>query len=371
MTIKNRLKKKLFPVMALSSLLAISACSVAEKNASETTPVQDTKEKPYKELKFNTLINPYKLNDHTTFLDLIFNPLFNELESRSNGTLRTKYYIADEFTPVPEIHDSVLSGKADMGFNVVLAHQVERYPVSSLFKVPRADQFTYQPSYMAWRMLNEFPEMQREWKDDKVLFMFVENNGGIATVSKPIHSIDDLKGLKIICQNEPWVTNQLKALGAEPVHIYSVEQIKTFLEDGTADGMAYDLPGFLVGYQVAPLLKYTVDLPLAANFLYTVMNKDVWNSLTDEQQAAVNAVFNEDAYTLSDKALVKMDSDYYQQLDEKYGVKRTLLSRKDKAKAAKLLQPVRDDYAKLLDSKGYDGKDLMQRFDRLMAEYAE
>lgn len=363
-----RLKRLLLLSLTLFFLTPITSYAQPDKGAKQDgiSPA-----KAYRELKFNTLINPYLLNDHTTFLDLIFNPLFNELTKRSSGTLRPKYYIANEFTPVPEIHDSVLSGKADMGFNVVLAHQVERYPVSSLFKVPRVDQFTYQSSYISWRMLNEFPEMQREWKNDKVLFMFVENNGGIATVSKPIHSIDDLKGLKLICQSEPWVTNQLKALGVEPVHAMSIDAMKNLLETGAVDGMVYDLPGFLVGYGFTGLLKYTTDLPLASNFLYTTMNKSVWESLTRQQKDAVDAVFNVDAYTLSDAALKEMDADYYRRLDQEFGIKRTKLGDEEKAKAAQLLQPVRAKYAELLDSKGYDGSALMRRFDQLYQEYAE
>lgn len=361
-------KKILFStVILLSCLISMSGSAHPEDEGKK----EEMAPKSYRVLKFNTLINPYLLNDHTTFLDLIFNPLFDALAKKSNGTLMPKYYIANEFTPVPEIHDSVLSGKADMGFNVVLAHQVERYPVSSLFKVPRVDQFTYDSSLIAWRMLNEFPEMQQEWEDDKVLFMFVENNGGIATVSKAIHSIDDLKGLKLLCQSELWVTNQLKALGVEPIHAMSIEAMKNLLESGAADGMVYDLPGFVVGYRFTNLIKYTTDLPLASNFLYITMNKDVWKSLSQEQQEAVNAVFNKDAYTLSDSALKEMDANYYRRLDEEFGIKRTTLGAKEKARAAKLLQPVRKKYAQFLDSTGYDGSDLMRRFDQLHLEYVK
>ena len=361
----NALKKLQYAASFLCLFLATTIYSQPDKQPQPGI----LPDKPGKELKFNTLINPYKLNDHTTFLDLIFNPLFNGLEIRSNGMLKTKYYIANELTPAPEIYDSVIAGTADMGFNVVWRHETDRYPVSSLFKVPRVDKFTYKPAHVTWRMLNEFPEMQKEWEDVKVLFMFVENNGGIATISKPIHSASDLKGLKIICQSERWVTRQVEALGAIPVHANSIEHMKSLLSTAAADGMVYDLPGFLVGYRFINLLKYTVNLPLAPNFLYTVMNKEVWNSLTQEEQQAVNDVFNHDAYVRSDNALVTMDTEYYRRLEDEFGVNRVLLSEKEKTRAAALLQPVRDEYAAFLDAKGYKGKDLMQRFDRLYLQY--
>lgn len=328
----------------------------------------DPVQKPYRELKFNTLIYPYMRNGHTTFLDMIFNPLFDELRKQSKGSLIPNYYVWNELTPIPEIYNSVLSGKADMAFNVVLDSDREQLPVSRLFMIPRVDRFTSKPAEIAWQMLQEWPEMQREWKDVKVLFMFDEHDGGIATTTKPIHSVDDLKGLKLLCLSE-LAAKQVEALGAVAVmETSSIEAMVGLLKSGAVDGIVHNLPGFLADYGFAPYLKYSVDLRVGSFFAYTVMNRNVWNSLSAEQQTAINTVFNKDAFTLSDRAMARMNANNYRRLDEQFGVKRLTMAATEKAVAAKLLRPVREEYAKFLDNKGYNGKDLLQRFDRLYQE---
>lgn len=335
----------------------------AEKTG--TTP------KPYRELDFNTLIYPYMANGHTTFLDMIFNPLFDELRKRTNGSLIPRYYVWNELTPIPEIYSSVLSGKADMAFNVILDSDLDQLPVTGLFMIPRADRFTSNPAEVAWQMLQEWPEMQQEWKNVKVLFMFDEHDGGIATTSKPIHSVADLEELKLLCLTD-MAARQVKALGAIPVTAGSettgTENLATGLKTGALDGVVYSVPGFIADYGFADYLKYTVDLRIGPFFAYTVMNRKSWNSLSGKQQTAVNAVFNRDAFVLADKAMARMNADDHRRLEEDFGIERIQLAAGQKALATKLIQPVRDEYAKFLDSKGYDGKDLLQRFDQLYRE---
>ena len=67
----------------------------------------------------------------------------------------------------------------------------------------------------------------------------------------------------------------------------------------------------------------------------------------------------------------EMDATYHVRLDKEFGVIRSQMPAIEKAKAAKILQPMRDQYAEFLDSKGINGKDLMQRFDQLYEEHAE
>ena len=328
-------------------------------------------QKPYRELIFNTIINPYLLNDHTTFLDMIFNPLFAELRKHTGGSIEPKYYLPFELSPITEVYNSVVSGSVDMGFSIMMDSDQDDFPVTTLLRIPRVDQFTYQPALVTWRMLQDFPEMKQEWENVKVLFLYGENNGGIATTEKPVHNLADLEGLRLICFTE-LAAKQAQALGAVPVvEKTSIEAMFKLLESGAVDGMVYDLPGFLVGYGFARHLRHTTDLRLAPASLYTVMNKDVWSSLSERERQAIDTVFDVDAYTLADNAMKAMDADYYRRLEEEFGITRTRLPAAEKTRAARLLQPLREEYAGYLDGKGFDGKDLVQRFDRLYREYAE
>ena len=39
-------------------------------------------------------------------------------------------------------------------------------------------------------------------------------------------------------------------------------------------------------------------------------------------------------------------------------------------KLVKIVQPVRDEYAAFLDGKGYNGKEVIERFDKLTGRYS-
>lgn len=367
---KDNLVKNLFSGLFALCLLA-PITGHATPHPEKESETADMPPKPFQELKFNTMIYPYMANGHTYFLDELFNPLFDELRNRSKGTLVPHYYVWNELTPTAEIYDSVISGKADMGFYLIDDQLADRFPVTNLLRMPRVDQFSYKPAEVKWEMLQQWPEMQQEWKEVKVMFLYGENNGGIATTSKPIRTVDDMKGMKILCLTE-LVAKQVEKLEAIPVlENRSIEHMVNLLKTGAVEGMVYDLPGFMIDYGFIEYLKYTVDLRFSPAALYTVMNRSVWDSLTEEQQAAVNTVFDKDAYILADSAMKKMDANYNRRLEEEFGVTRYSMSKSEKSKAAELVQPVRDDYAKTLDSRGFDGKELMQRFDRLYEEFAE
>ena len=355
--------------LSISLLFALNTHIQADSGGSTQ---QDTPIPPLKELSFNTLITPHLVNQ-IPFLDKLFNPLFDALHQQTGGALRPKYYSPNELTPVPEIYNSIVTGKADMAFSVISHAEQDQFPITSLFMLARVDQFTDRPAYAAWRMLSEWPEVQREWSDVKVLFQFGENDGGIATVSKPIHSIDDIKGLKLICFTA-MAAKQLKALGGIPVvEASSIEAILNMLEAGEADGLVYNIPNFMAeaNYGFARLLKYSVDLRIGSIFAYTIMSKKTWENLSTSEQVAVDNIFNKEAFILADTTLEEINADDYRMFIKKFGMERIQLSPEEKAKAAKLLDPVREDYAEFLDSKGHNGKELMQRFDRLMAEYAQ
>lgn len=363
---RNSLRHFLITILLLSFCVPVS---------SYAHPCDDKQraiaKKPYRELVFNTIINPYLINGHTLFLDKLFNPLFAELRKHTKGSIEPKYYLPFELGPITEIYSSVVSGEVDMGFSILMDSDQENFPVTTLLRFPRVDKFTYQPALVTWRMLQEFPEMKREWQSVKVLFLYGENNGGIATTSKPIQTLADIKGLRLLSINS-WAAKQAEALGAIAVlENRSIDAMLERLKTGDVDGMVYDLPGFLIDYGFVKYITHTIDLRLSPSSLYTVMNLGVWHSLSKQEQKAINTVFDKDAYVLADNAMKEMDASYRERLDKEFGVIRSQMPAIEKAKAAKILQPMRDQYAEFLESKGINGKDLMQRFDRLYEEYAE
>lgn len=108
-----------------------------------------------------------------------------------------------------------------------------------------------------------------DWKDVHVLWHASNNSQDIVTVSRPINSLKDFKGMKIAAQGEPEVS-AIKALGAIPVGIPIYEQYIA-LERGTVDGAWLEFNGqvsfkfyeagkyFRAGYGTARTLDYAMS----------------------------------------------------------------------------------------------------------------
>ena len=66
----------------------------------------------------------------------------------------------------------------------------------------------------------------------------------IYTATKPVHSIDDLKGLRLRVQQSDLMDNMIKALGAEPIGL-PFGQVLTALQTKLIDGAENNLPSYV------------------------------------------------------------------------------------------------------------------------------
>lgn len=97
----------------------------------------------------------------------------------------------------------------------------------------------------------------------------------IIYLTKPIKSVDDLKGMKIRCS--PTHINFLKKVGAQPL-VIPPPDVYTALERGLADGYIW-VAGLIEDWGWNEVTKYVVDQPfyIAANVI--LINKDAWDKI--------------------------------------------------------------------------------------------
>jgi tripartite ATP-independent transporter DctP family solute receptor len=99
----------------------------------------------------------------------------------------------------------------------------------------------------------------------------------------PIHSLDDLKGLRIRVQQSRQMSDMIRALGAEPVEL-PYGQVKTGLATGLIDGAENNWPSFVTTdhYRFAGFYTLT-EHTMSPEVL--VMSQKAWASLSVEDQA--------------------------------------------------------------------------------------
>jgi len=133
--------------------------------------------------------------------------------------------------------------------------------------------------------LGEFIAAEAEEKGVKVLsfaedgFRWIQNN------VRPINTIEDVKGLKIRVQSAPIYIDIMKALGVNPVTL-SWGEVYTSLDTGVIDGVDNDALSAISAHQYE-VLKYCGVVPVSYSPHVLMMNLDLWNSLSAENQEII------------------------------------------------------------------------------------
>ncbi len=103
---------------------------------------------------------------------------------------------------------------------------------------------------------------------------------------------DDVKGMKIRPAHAT-MANFVTLLGGTNVQS-SAPEVRDIIERGVADGVTFPW-GSLVLFGVDKVTKYHMDAPLYVTTFVFVMNKDVYNQMSDRQKKAVDDNCNTEA----------------------------------------------------------------------------
>ena len=124
---------------------------------------------------------------------------------------------------------------------------------------------------------------------------------------KPIHKIEDFKGLKIRVM--PLYISFIKALGAAPVTLPMTE-LYTALERGVVDGFMFIDYG-ITSFGLHEVVKYKIYPPVFQQETATLINMDVWNKIPKDLQELVTDAFIDFEY-ISTAFLLELKNNEWQ-----------------------------------------------------------
>ena len=156
---------------------------------------------------------------------------------------------------------------------------------------------------------------------------------------KPVHTIDDLKGVGIRVYSGV-LLRSFQLLGARP-QIIPWGDAPAALLQGVVDGaITSPSSGIKVGF--GDTTKYMTVMPLS-NRVSWIMNKDAWASLTPE----IQKILQEEADATAERIQVKWNAEEagVAQMVEQAGMTFIPPSEEFKAAVTKLLRPVWDEWA--------------------------
>ena len=262
-----------------------------------------------------------------------------DINERTNGRVEITYYPGGTLTPAPQTYDGVVSGISDIGMSV-LAYTMGRFPATQLIDMAHA----YPNGWVATKTANDFYKefKPKEFDDVHVLYFHAHGPGVVFTTKKPVHKIEDLKGLVIRATGVG--AKVMEALGAQG---YGASQGEAYelMSKSTLDG-SFTPREVLKGWKQAEVVKYVTgcyDVGYTAN-MFVVMNKDKWDSMPADVQKIFTEVSEEwiekhgKVWTYYDKAGI----DYFLSLGE--GRELIELSPQEMAKWVKATQPLVAEY---------------------------
>jgi TRAP-type C4-dicarboxylate transport system substrate-binding protein len=287
-----------------------------------------------------------------------------EIEELSKGQIKIQIFTGGSLTPAPQIYDGVVKGISDFGLSV-FAYSPGRFPVVSAVDNP----FGYSNAFVATRVINELNRkfQPKELSDVHVCYLYAHGPGLLHTVSKPVKTLEEVKGLKIRSTG----TSQLivRAMGAAPV---AMSQGETYdaLKKNIVDGTLVPVEA-LEGFKQGEVLKYTT-LNYSSSYsqgFFVAMNLSKWNSLPPDLQKIITDV-SKKYEDVTAKAWGDSDESG-RQFCLKLGHEFIELSDAESAKFKDAMKPVFEDYIKQANEKGVDGQAVFKTTQEFVEKYTK
>ena len=214
-------------------------------------------------------------------------PWVKKVEEATKGRVKIDVYWAQTLAKGPDIWNAVKTGVADMGW-CFHGYWADMTPLSDVITLPGLPFMKAEKgSEVLWKLYEKFPAIQREYKDVHVCQLWTSHPYFLITSKKQVKTMEDIKGLKIRVVGGP-PTEQAKALGAVPIMIPMPDNYQS-LDKGIIDGMGAPWEA-IYAFRLYEVVKFYTIVPLSAVYFSMAINKQKWESLPKDIQAAITSV---------------------------------------------------------------------------------
>ena len=214
-------------------------------------------------------------------------PWIEQVEKASGGKVKIEVYYSQTLAKGKESWKAVTSGIADIGW-CPQGYWPGLTPLTDVITLPGLPfNNAEKGSELLWRLYSQSPDIQKEFKDVKVLLLHTSDPYLLITKNKPVQTLEDVKGMKIRTFGSN-LTMQVKKLGGVPVSIPMPDNY-TALQKGVIDGMGSPWEA-INGFRFFEVVDHYTEVPFGAQYFSLIMNKKVWNRLDKEIQEAIMSV---------------------------------------------------------------------------------
>jgi TRAP-type C4-dicarboxylate transport system substrate-binding protein len=275
----------------------------------------------------------------------------DEIKKRTGGQVEISYYPGGTLLTAPKMAVGVSTGIADIGM-AHCGYSRGRFPVMEIMELPIGSPSAYISTHVANDFYDKFKP--KEWNAYYPLMFSTSPPAILQTVSKPVRTLDELKGMKI--RGTGRIGDLVKTLGATPMPIEMVdlyESLRRNVIDGNFGPMEQ-----LKGFKIGEIIKYTTACwKIGTSYtFYVVMNRAKWDALPPD----IKKIFQETANEFKDKWAVQWNEIEIEgvQFLKSQGGQIIPISDAEAARWVQASQPVIGEFRKDLIGKGFSEKEV-------------
>lgn len=214
-------------------------------------------------------------------------PWVKQIEKATKGKVKINIYYSQTLAKGTQSWKAVKSRVADMAW-CFHGYWPGLTPLADVVSLPGLPFVTAEKgSEILWKTYQKYPEIQKEFKDNKVLVLYTSNPYILITRKNSVNVLNDIKGLKIRVTGGP-PTTQMQALGGVPVAIPMPDNYIA-LQKGVIDGMGAPWEA-IHGFRLYEVVNHYTEVPLPAVYFSMVINKNIWKRFSPEIKEAIMSV---------------------------------------------------------------------------------
>lgn len=333
----------------LKTLLAASTLSIAFANAAAA---QETT------IRFSNWLPP----THPITTDML-EPWAANVEEATEGRVKVQFIPA--LGKPPAHFDLVRDGVADAAMSVQ-AYTADRFPSAYGFTLPGYADDATSASVGYWRTHEELLQPLGEFDDVHLLGLWAHGPAHAFTRDDEVKSMEDLEGLRLRATGGI-VQDISEQLGIVP-QFASASEAYELLTRGVVDGVLFNSDS-VYSFNLQDGLNYAYRVPggLYRDVHYVIMNEDKYNSLSEEDRAAIDSVSGEALARLAGQAWDRVESDAWTKMENSdYTINEA--SDADVAHLLEVAEPLKEAWIARMDERGVDGKAVLESFSGHVAE---
>lgn len=221
------------------------------------------------------------------------------IKDASNGSVDIQVMHGGSLAGPKESLDMCKSGAVDIAWSLQ-AFYPGIFPMTEVMALPMMGiTSAAQGSAALWDLYENTDYLDEEYSDYKVLLIHTNCDSPISTKGKPLSSIADLSGMNVRTNSGP-PTTFMQKLGSSPQDI-AVTDLYSSIEKGVLDAVVTDWHA-INSFKLYEQLTDYLDAHVQVSPYFLVMNQAKWDSLSTEQQDAIESCSGSAALELAGSA---------------------------------------------------------------------